>query len=76
MPSPVARVSVEPGNSDLCFAWPGPIADAKAHLQRLGVEVELGPVSRRGAHGPGTSLYFRNPDGSLLELISYADPAP
>jgi len=36
------------------------------------VEVELGPVSRSGTRGLGTSLYFRDPDGSLLELISYA----
>jgi catechol 2,3-dioxygenase-like lactoylglutathione lyase family enzyme len=36
------------------------------------VEVELGPVRRQGARGEGASLYFRDPDGSLLELISYA----
>jgi catechol 2,3-dioxygenase-like lactoylglutathione lyase family enzyme len=35
------------------------------------VEVELGPVERTGARGTGTSVYFRDPDGSLLELISY-----
>ena len=34
-PHPVARVPVLPGNSDLCFEWPGPIAEAKAHLERL-----------------------------------------
>ena len=43
------------------------------HLREHGVEVELGPVERRGARGVGTSLYFRDPDGSLLEFISYAD---
>jgi catechol 2,3-dioxygenase-like lactoylglutathione lyase family enzyme len=37
------------------------------------VEVELGPVARDGARGRGTSVYFRDPDGSLLELISYRD---
>jgi catechol 2,3-dioxygenase-like lactoylglutathione lyase family enzyme len=30
-----------------------------------------GPVERLGARGPGTSVYFRDPDGSLLELITY-----
>jgi catechol 2,3-dioxygenase-like lactoylglutathione lyase family enzyme len=67
----VARIPVEPGNSDLCFVWPGSIEDAVAHLERAGVEVELGPVERYGARGDGTSVYFRDPDGSLLELIVY-----
>jgi catechol 2,3-dioxygenase-like lactoylglutathione lyase family enzyme len=54
---PVASVPVPPGGSD---------------LEREGVEVEMGPVERRGARGVGTSVYFRDPDGSLLEFISYA----
>jgi catechol 2,3-dioxygenase-like lactoylglutathione lyase family enzyme len=69
---PVARVPVAPGNSDLCFEWDGPIADAAAHLDRCGVAIELGPVPRAGAKGEGISVYFRDPDGSLLEFISYA----
>jgi catechol 2,3-dioxygenase-like lactoylglutathione lyase family enzyme len=72
-PHPVARLPVPPGGSDLCFVWPGPIGEAKAHLERNGVVVELGPVPRTGARGAGTSVYFRDPDGSLLEFISYAD---
>jgi catechol 2,3-dioxygenase-like lactoylglutathione lyase family enzyme len=68
---PVARVPVAPGNSDLCFVWSGPIEGAVEHLRKHGVEVELGPVERFGAGGVGTSVYFRDPDGSLLEFISY-----
>ena len=67
----VARIPVAPGNSDLCFEWPAPIADAIAHLERNGIGLELGPLVRHGARGPGTSVYFRDPDGSLLEFISY-----
>ena len=70
-PHPVARERVRPGNSDLCFRWDGPIETAVAHLERHGVEVELGPVERHGAAGAGTSVYFRDPDGSLMEFISY-----
>jgi catechol 2,3-dioxygenase-like lactoylglutathione lyase family enzyme len=70
-PDPVARLPVAPGGSDLCFAWPGPIAGAVEHLNDKGVEIELGPVARNGGRGAGTSVYFRDPDGSLLELISY-----
>jgi catechol 2,3-dioxygenase-like lactoylglutathione lyase family enzyme len=69
---PVARIPVAPGNSDLCFQWDGPIAGAVAHLAQCDVTVELGPVRRFGAGGEGTSVYFRDPDGSLLEFISYA----
>ena len=72
-PEPVARVPVPPGGSDLCFTWPGTIGDAAAHLERQGVAVELGPVPRHGACGQGTSVYFRDPDGSLLEFIAYDD---
>ncbi|MFG1400588.1 VOC family protein [Xanthobacter sediminis] len=71
-PTPVARVPVAPGNSDLCFRWDGPIEQAIAHLARQGITPELGPVERFGALGPGRSVYFRDPDGSLLEFISYA----
>ena len=42
------------------------------HLERCGVTVELGPVARFGAQGGGLSVYFCDPDGSLLEFISYA----
>ncbi len=71
MPAMVARVPVAPGNSDLCFVWSGSIDDAIAHLRRHGVAIEAGPMTRSGARGRGTSVYFRDPDGSLLEFISY-----
>lgn len=65
---------MQPGNSDLCFEWPGPIAEARAHLEKYRVPVEVEPVPRTAARGAGISIYFRDPDGSLLELISYATP--
>ncbi len=68
---PNARLPVMPGNSDLCFAFEGSVEQAAAHLAAHGVAVELGPVSRFGARGHGTSLYFRDPGGSLLEFIVY-----
>ena len=71
-PTPVAKRPVPPGGSDLCFEWPGPIGDASEHLKHHGVGIELGPVRRSGTKGAGTSVYFRDPDGSLLEFISYA----
>ncbi|MPZ59650.1 MAG: redoxin family protein [Rhizobiales bacterium] len=70
-PAEVARLPVQPGNSDFCFEWSGPIADAIAHLQRNGVTIERGPLERFGARGAGISVYFRDPDGSLMEFMSY-----
>lgn len=68
----LATLPVMPGGSDLCFEFPGTAAEAQAHLARHGVESHVGPVARTGARGEGTSVYFRDPDGSLLEFISYA----
>jgi catechol 2,3-dioxygenase-like lactoylglutathione lyase family enzyme len=70
-PAEIARLPVQPGNSDLCFEWLGPIEDAIAHLKGHGVAIESGPMQRFGAKGPGTSVYFRDPDGSLMEFMSY-----
>jgi catechol 2,3-dioxygenase-like lactoylglutathione lyase family enzyme len=71
-PFPRAADPVRPGNSDLCLVWDEPIEAAVEYLDGHGVEVEVGPVERLGAGGAGRSVYFRDPDGSLLELISYA----
>ena len=40
----VGRLPVQPGNSDLCLVWEGPIGEAVAHLETQGVEVESGPM--------------------------------
>lgn len=70
-PNLVARKPVEPGNSDLCFEWPGTIGTAIAHLEKCAVAIERGPIATRGAKGDAVSVYFRDPDGSLLEFIAY-----
>jgi catechol 2,3-dioxygenase-like lactoylglutathione lyase family enzyme len=68
----VARDPVRPGNSDLCFVWSGPIEDAVARLEAFAVEVEAGPLDAVGPLGRrGRHVYFRDPDGSLLEFVSY-----
>ena len=73
-PQQLARIPVPPGGADLCFRWEGPIQGAVDHLKRCEVAIEHGPTLTFGARGFGVSVYFRDPDGSLLELISYDEP--
>ena len=70
-PDLVARNPAEPGGADLCFVWDGAVEGAIEHLEAHAVEIVDGPVERHGGQGRGTSVYFRDPDGSLLEFISY-----
>ena len=68
---PKAKNPAGPGASDLCLVWPGTIDEALELLWRHGIEIELGQLEREGARGTGASVYFRDPDGNLLELIFY-----
>ena len=60
-----------PGAIDLCFISPTPVADLIAHLKEHDVHVVDGPVERTGALGPMQSVYFRDPDGNLVEVSNY-----
>lgn len=57
-PAEVARLPVQPGNSDLCFEWNGPITDAIAHLKAYGVAIEAGPMPRFGARARAPASIF------------------
>jgi catechol 2,3-dioxygenase-like lactoylglutathione lyase family enzyme len=57
-----------PGSADLCFLTSMPLEQVIAHLQSQNVALLLGPVERTGATKSLVSLYFRDPDGNLLEI--------
>ncbi|MBI5110118.1 MAG: VOC family protein [Rhodocyclales bacterium] len=61
-----------PGSADICLVTSTPVAEVVAHLGRQGVTVEEGPVPRTGATGPILSVYFRDPDGNLIEVSNPA----
>jgi catechol 2,3-dioxygenase-like lactoylglutathione lyase family enzyme len=59
------------GSADFCVIAAMPLDELTAHLRRIGVAIEAGPVSRRGALGALRSIYFRDPDGNLVEVAEY-----
>ncbi|MEW6677066.1 MAG: VOC family protein [Pseudomonadota bacterium] len=59
-----------PGSADLCLLTPTPMAEVLAHLAACQVTVIEGPVARTGATGPLLSVYFRDPDGNLIEVAN------
>lgn len=60
------------GSADLCFVASTPISEVVQHLHTEQVDIIEGPVERTGAIGKLTSVYFRDPDGNLVEVSNYA----
>ena len=58
---------VAAGSDDLCFLTSSTPEEVAA--------LEEGPVAKQGARGTLRSVYCRDPDGSLIEISSYADGA-
>ena len=55
----------------LCLIAETAIDAVIEHLKAEGVDLLEGPVARTGALGPMTSVYFRDPDGNLIEVSNY-----
>jgi catechol 2,3-dioxygenase-like lactoylglutathione lyase family enzyme len=60
------------GSDDLCFLTTATPDEVVSHLRQCGVVIEEGPVAKQGARGVLASVYCRDPDGSLIEISSYA----
>lgn len=59
------------GGADICLRWSGSIDSATELLRHHGVAVIDGPSRRQTADGLAShSVYFRDPDGNLLELMA------
>jgi catechol 2,3-dioxygenase-like lactoylglutathione lyase family enzyme len=60
-----------PGSADVCLIAATPLEQVIAHLRGCGVTIIEGPVKRTGATGIIHSVYFRDPDGNLIEVSNY-----
>nr|BDT27763.1 VOC family protein [Bacteriovorax sp. HI3] len=63
--------SPTPGSVDICLISRSSIQEIVDHLNTCGVKIEEGPISRTGALGPITSVYFRDLDFNLIEVSVY-----
>ena len=60
-----------PGAADICFRRSGMIGEALDLLKSKNIAVLEGPTPRKTADGkPGHSIFFKDPDGNLLELMA------
>jgi catechol 2,3-dioxygenase-like lactoylglutathione lyase family enzyme len=60
-----------PGSADVCLIADTPMEQVVAHLRECGVSIIEGPVRRTDATGTIDSVYFRDPDGNLIEVSNY-----
>ena len=60
-----------PGSADLCLILLAPMETVVAHLKACQVDIIQGPGSQIGATGTLNSVYFRDPDGNLIEVSNY-----
>ncbi|ABC33136.1 Lactoylglutathione lyase [Hahella chejuensis KCTC 2396] len=60
------------GSGDLCLITQWKLEDVIAHLQAKQVEIVEGPVTKSGAMGAITSVYFNDPDLNLIEVSVYS----
>jgi catechol 2,3-dioxygenase-like lactoylglutathione lyase family enzyme len=64
--------AAQPPCGDLCFVWTGSEQALTDLLDRAEAKVEEGPVERMGGRkSKASSIYTRDPDGNLLEFMSY-----
>jgi catechol 2,3-dioxygenase-like lactoylglutathione lyase family enzyme len=59
------------GSGDFCLIAAVSLQQVVDHLRAEHISIVAGPVTRRGAVGMMHSVYFRDPDGNLVEVAQY-----
>jgi catechol 2,3-dioxygenase-like lactoylglutathione lyase family enzyme len=72
--SPTIAADTIPGTGNFCVLTSATVDEILDHLAREGVEIEDGPGERAGATGTVVSVYFRDPDGNLVEVSTPVTP--
>jgi catechol 2,3-dioxygenase-like lactoylglutathione lyase family enzyme len=72
--SPTIAADTIPGTGNFCVLTSATVDEILDHLAREGVEIEGGPGERSGATGAVVSVYFRDPDGNLVEVSTPVTP--
>ena len=62
------------GSGDFCLVAAVPLKQVLDHLHAEKIAILAGPLARKGALGPMQSVYFRDPDGNLVEISQYQEP--
>lgn len=71
--TPTKALRPTQGSGDFCLIATVPLEEVIAHLRAENIAIEAGPVPRRGALGALRSIYFRDPDGNLVEVAEYTE---
>ena len=67
---PPAATNTLPGSGNFCVLSVEPVSELAKRLELSGIAIETGPAPRIGARGPINSVYFRDPDGNLVEVAN------
>jgi catechol 2,3-dioxygenase-like lactoylglutathione lyase family enzyme len=65
--SPAIARDTVPGSGNFCLLTDTPIADVAAHLRAHDIDI-IDSGERQGATGAIVSIYFKDPDGNLVEV--------